>query len=64
MNRSNEETLEALRAEYEQFNAATSASVGITPMQSDTDIIQEDLAGDLANAGRLPEGVHQPHSLE
>lgn len=64
MNRDNEETLAALQAEYDQFNAATSASVGITPMQSDTDIIQEDLAGDMANVERMPEGGHQPHSMQ
>ncbi|WP_438445273.1 hypothetical protein [Gorillibacterium sp. sgz5001074] len=64
MNRGNEETLAGLKLEFETFNAATSASAGMTPMQSQTDIIQEDLAGDLANAERLPEGGHDPSRME
>lgn len=63
MTRNNQETMEGLQAEFDQFNAATSASVGLTPMQSETDIMQEDLAGDMANANELPEGEHEPHSL-
>lgn len=62
--RSEEETMEGLKVEFETFNAATSASMGMTPMQSDTDIMQEDLAGDMANAADLPEGQHEPDSVQ
>lgn len=64
MARNDEDVLEGLRIEFESANAATSASVGLTALQSSTDTVQEDLAGDMANAKNLPEGRHQPHSLQ
>jgi hypothetical protein len=62
MPRDEQGVLDGLAAEFEQANAVTSASVGMTPMQSNTDIIQEDLAGDLANLESFPEGQHQAQS--
>lgn len=58
--------MEGLKAEFEMANAATSASMGLTALQSETDTVQEDLEGDLANVSSLPEGQHdpRPHSLQ
>lgn len=64
MARNEEEVLEGLKVEFESLNAATSASIGLTAMQSETDTVQEELAGDLANAEAFSEGRHRPHSLQ
>jgi hypothetical protein len=62
MTRNQEEVLEALRVEFESANAATSASMGLTPLQSGG-TVQEELDGDLANADAFLE-ENQPHSLQ
>ncbi|MNJ03352.1 hypothetical protein D3C73_1636350 [compost metagenome] len=49
--------------EFESANAATSASVGLTPLQTGG-TVQEELDGDLANADAFLEEENKPHSLQ
>ncbi|MNC49405.1 hypothetical protein D3C75_985830 [compost metagenome] len=61
MARNEEEVLENLRVEFESANAATSASVGLTAMQSVADEAQKKLAG---SSGEADGDTGTLHSLQ
>lgn len=56
MPRNEKEVLEGLRLEYESANAATSASAGLTPLQSGSEASDDDDAAAKED--------YQPHSLQ
>ncbi|MDF2921916.1 MAG: hypothetical protein K0R57_830 [Paenibacillaceae bacterium] len=67
MSRNSDEVLEGLKLEYEQANAAPSASIGMTPLQqtgagniSNT----EELSDELTHLEPLENDQYQRHSLQ
>lgn len=65
MRRNEDEVLEGLRLEYEQANAAPSASIGLTPLQqAGAGSFSEEMADELTHTKAPADKKIQPHSLQ